>query len=69
MAERTKPEHLSAEERVILFAVAVGIDHAAIGFLAQSMQRMVIRGLIAAQRQCRQVHAHGGRSRFTAGGG
>jgi hypothetical protein len=37
---------LTAQERVILFCAATGIDHAAVGILAQPMQAMAIRGLI-----------------------
>jgi hypothetical protein len=37
---------MTAEERVILFVVATGIDHSAIGIVANSMRRMMIRGLI-----------------------
>jgi hypothetical protein len=34
---------LTGEERVILFCVAVGLDHAASGITAQTMQRMMIK--------------------------
>jgi hypothetical protein len=37
---------LTAQERVILFCAATGIDHAAVGIVAQAMQTMEIRGLI-----------------------
>jgi hypothetical protein len=45
---RRLPENvrLTAEERIILFCVATGIDHAAVGIVASSMQHMMIRGLI-----------------------
>jgi hypothetical protein len=42
---------LSAQDRVILFCAATGIDHAAVGILAQAMQSMAIRGFIAHDRQ------------------
>jgi hypothetical protein len=35
---------LSAQDRVILFCAATGIDHAAVGILAHAMQSMAIRG-------------------------
>jgi hypothetical protein len=41
---------LNAEDRVILFCAATGIDHAAVGILAQAMQSMAIRGFIAHDR-------------------
>ena len=37
---------LNAEDRVILFCAAAGIDHAAVGILARAMQSMAIRGYI-----------------------
>ena len=37
---------LDAQDRVILFCVAAGIDHAAVGILPQAMQSMAIRGFI-----------------------
>ena len=36
---------LDAQDRVILFCVAAGIDHTAVGILPQAMQSMAIRGL------------------------
>jgi hypothetical protein len=42
---------LSAQDRVILFCAATGIDHAAIGILAHGMQSMAIRGFIAHNRE------------------
>ena len=42
---------LSAQDRVILFCAATGIDHAAIGILAHAMQSMAIRGFIAHNRE------------------
>jgi hypothetical protein len=42
---------LSAEDRVILFCAATGIDHAAIGILAHAMQSMAIRGFITHDRE------------------
>jgi len=35
---------LNAQDRVILFCAAAGIDHAAVGILARAMQSMAIRG-------------------------
>ena len=37
---------LNAQDRVILFCVATGIDHAAVGIVARAMQSMAIRGFI-----------------------
>ena len=42
---------LSAQDRVILFCAATGIDHAAVGILAHAMQSMAIRGSIAHNRE------------------
>jgi hypothetical protein len=42
---------LNAEDRVILFCVATGIDHGAVGILAHAMQSMAIRGFIAHNRE------------------
>jgi hypothetical protein len=48
----TKPTtELSAQDRVILFCTATGIDHAAVGILANAMQSMAIRGFIAHNRE------------------
>ena len=41
---------LDAHDRVILFCVATGIDHAAVGIPAQAMQAMAIRGFIERDR-------------------
>jgi hypothetical protein len=41
---------LDAEDRVILFCAATGIDHAAVGILPHAMQSMAIRGFIAHDR-------------------
>jgi hypothetical protein len=41
---------LNAQDRVILFCAATGIDHAAVGILAQAMQSMAVRGFIAHDR-------------------
>ena len=38
---------LNAQDRVILFCAATGIDHAAVGILAHAMQSMAIRGALA----------------------
>jgi hypothetical protein len=37
---------LNAEDRVILFCAATGIDPAAVGILARAMQSMAVRGYI-----------------------
>jgi hypothetical protein len=42
---------LSAQDRVILFCAATGIDHAAVGITARAMQAVVIRGFIAHHRE------------------
>jgi hypothetical protein len=43
---RAKAPKLSAQDRVILFCVATGIDHAAAGILAGAMQSMAVRGFM-----------------------
>ena len=42
---------LSAHDRVILFCVATGIDHGAVGIIDHAMQSMAIRGFIAHNRE------------------
>ena len=42
---------LSAQDQVILFCAATGIDHAAVGILAQAMQSMAVRGFIGHDRE------------------
>jgi hypothetical protein len=42
---------LNAQDRVILFCTATGIDHAAVGIPAHAMQSMAIRGFIAHNRE------------------
>jgi hypothetical protein len=42
---------LSAQDRVILFCAATGIDHAAVSVLAHAIQSMAIRGFIAHDRE------------------
>ena len=42
---------LSAQDRVILFCAATGIDHAAVGITARAMQAIAIRGLITRDRE------------------
>jgi hypothetical protein len=42
---------LNAQDRVILFCAATGIEHATIGILAHAMQSMAIRGFIAHNRE------------------
>jgi hypothetical protein len=56
---------LNAQDRVILFCAATGIEHAAVGILAQAMQSMAIRGFIAHNRE--SVCAHGQRTRGAHG--
>ena len=41
----------NAQDRVILFCAATGIDHAAVGILARAMQSMAIRGFIVHDRE------------------
>ena len=42
---------LSAQDRVILFCVATGIDHGSVGIIHNAMQSMAIRGLIGHNRE------------------
>ena len=42
---------LNAQDRVVLFCAATGIDHAAVGILAHAMQSMAIRGFVAHNRE------------------
>jgi hypothetical protein len=49
MAKR-RPK-LSAQDRVILFCTATGVDYAAVDILAHAMQSMAIRGFIAHNRE------------------
>jgi hypothetical protein len=42
---------LSAQDRVILFCAATGIDHPAVGITARAMQAVAIRGFIAHDRE------------------
>jgi hypothetical protein len=42
---------LSAQDRVILFCTAMGIDHGEVGILARDIQSMAIRGFIAHDRE------------------
>ncbi len=42
---------LSAQDRVILFCAATGIDHAAAGILTHAMQSMAVRGFITHDRE------------------
>jgi hypothetical protein len=42
---------LNAQDRVILFCAATGIDHAAVGIVAHAMQSMAVRGFIAHNRE------------------
>ena len=49
MPMSSKPESwhpFTAQERIILFCAATGIDHAAAGIIGHSMQMMETRGLI-----------------------
>ena len=45
---------LTAQDRIILFCVATGIDHAALRILVQAMQSMAIRGFIVHDRRVAQ---------------
>jgi hypothetical protein len=42
---------LSAQDRVILFCAATGIDHVAVGITARAMQAVAIRGFIVHDRE------------------
>ena len=42
---------LSAQDRVILFCVANGIDHGSVGIIHNAMQSMAIRGFIGHNRE------------------
>ena len=42
---------LSAQDRVILFCVATGIDYGSVGIIDHAMQSMAIRGFIAHNRE------------------
>jgi|SRR6516164_5861042 hypothetical protein len=42
---------LSAQDRVILFCVATGINHGSVGIIDHAMQSMAIRGFIARDRE------------------
>ena len=42
---------LSAQDRVILFCVATGINHGSVGIIDHAMQSMAIRGFIAHNRE------------------
>ena len=42
---------LRAQDRVILFCVATGIDHGSVGITAHAMQSIAIRGFIAHDRE------------------
>ena len=42
---------LTAQDRVILFCIATGISHVAVGITAHAMQSMAIRGFIAHDRE------------------
>src|SRR5262245_39415898 len=42
---------LNAQDRVILFCAATGIDHAPVGIVAQAMQSMAVRGFIVHNRE------------------
>jgi hypothetical protein len=48
---KEKTTKLNAQDRVILFCAATGIDHAAVGILARDMQSMAVRGFIAHDRE------------------
>jgi hypothetical protein len=43
---RTTTTKLDAQDQVILFCAAIGIDRAAVGIQAQAMQSMAVRGFI-----------------------
>jgi hypothetical protein len=58
---------LSAQDRVILFCVATGIHHDAVGIIDQAMQSMAIRGFIAHNSRERGKYADGQRPRYAYG--
>jgi hypothetical protein len=47
--------NLNAQDRVILFCVATGIDHAAVGIVAQAMRSMALRGVRGARSRYRSL--------------
>jgi hypothetical protein len=55
---------LNAQDRVILFCAATGIDHVAVGILAQSM---AIRGFIAHNRETGAYPLYGQRACYARG--
>src|SRR5262249_15409365 len=49
-----------AQERMILFWAAIGIDHTAVGIRSPAMQAMEVQGLIGARhRRCLRAHGTG----------
>jgi hypothetical protein len=42
---------LNAQDRVILFCAATGIDHVAVGIVGRAMQSMTVRGFITHNRE------------------
>jgi hypothetical protein len=55
---------LTAQDRVILFCVATGIDHGAIGISKHAMQSMAIRGFIVHNRESGAYALTGQRPRY-----
>ena len=61
------PTGLTTQERVILFCIATGIDHAAVGIVSRSMQSMAIHGFIEHNRNTgAYVLTDSGRAAFVA---
>src|SRR6516164_6319729 len=58
---------LGAQDRVILFCVATGIDYGSVGIIDHAMQSMAVRGFIAHNRESGAYYAHGQRPRYTHG--
>jgi hypothetical protein len=58
---------LDAQDQVILFCAATGIDHGALGILAHAMRSMAIRGFIEHDRENGVICAYGQRARDARG--
>jgi hypothetical protein len=65
MAKR-RTTKLSAQDRVILFCAATGIDHAAVGILAHAMQSMAVRGFTEHDHAGAYTLTDSGRATLTA---
>ena len=58
-------KQLTAQDRVILFCAATGIDHARVGIPARDMQSMAVRGFIAHGRRVRHITHNSGYAALT----